>query len=329
MTNLMSVGPSVSGLAKPLSRLVLGTAFYRLADKEQWFAILDRFRELGGTTIDSAHGYGESEKVVGAWLATRRASEMLAITKCAHGNAILPEEGFEQVVEEEVAQSRRDLGLETIDLLFLHRDNPAVPVERIMARLAAVVKAGHARVIGASNWTYDRIDAANAWAARNGGVPFAAVSNNLSLGRAAAAFYANLVSTDAEGEAWHQRTGVPLIPWSSQARGFFTGRWPRELRDQPGAAPSAFDARMIEVYCTNANYERLRRAEALGREKGGFSATQVALAWVLSRPFPIAPVVGPHTVDELESCVQALTLQLTPRECRWLDLEESLPTAGW
>ena len=323
MKDHIAVGPSVPGLAKPMSRLALGTAFYRLAQKEQWFAVLDRFRELGGITIDSAHGYSESEKVVGAWLASRKASaQMLLITKCAHGNAILPEEGFEQNVDQEVAQSHRDLGVELIDLLFLHRDNPAVPVERIMAKLSAMVRSGHARAIGASNWSYDRIDAANAWAAKNGGVPFVAVSNNLSLGRAAEPFYPNLVSTDAAGEAWHKKKGVPLIPWSSQARGFFTGRWPREMRDNPGAGLDAFNARMIAVYATEANYGRLERAEALGRDKGGFSAMQVALAWGAPRPFPIVPVVGPHTVEELESCVRALSLELTPKECRWLDLGE-------
>jgi 1-deoxyxylulose-5-phosphate synthase len=322
-TKRIGAGPSVAGVQKRLSRLVLGTAFYRLAEKEQWFSLMDRFRELGGTTIDSAHGYGESEKVVGAWLTSRKAAaDVLVITKCAHGKAILPAEDFEKVVDEEVAQSHRDLGVGLIDILFLHRDNPAVPVERIMTKLAAVVKAGHARAIGASNWTYDRIDAANAWASRNRGVQFTVVSNNLSLGRPAEPFYPNLVSADAAGEEWHTKTGMPLVPWSSQARGFFTGRWPRSLRDDKQAKPDAFNARMLAVYGTDANYDRLERAESLGRDKGGLSAMQIALAWVLSRPFPIAPVVGPHTVEELESCVQALSLELTPKECRWLDLEE-------
>jgi aryl-alcohol dehydrogenase-like predicted oxidoreductase len=246
---------------------------------------------------------------------------MLVITKCAHGKAILPETDFEQVVDQEVSQSHRDLGVELIDVLFLHRDNTAVPVERIMGKLASVVKAGDARAIGASNWSYDRIDAANAWAAKQG-VPFTVVSNNISLARPTEPFYPNLVSTDASGEAWHRRSGVPLIPWSSQARGFFTGRWPREMRDDRGAKLGAFDSRMVAVYATEANYERQARAETLGRDKGGFSAMQVALAWVLARPFPIAPVVGPHSVEELESCVQAQSLELTARECRWLDLEE-------
>jgi len=320
MTQLLGDGPPVAGVARPVSRLVLGTAFYRVAAKRECFALMDRFRELGGTTIDSAHGYGESEKVVGEWLASMRAAaDMLVITKCAHGKAVLPEEGLEQVVDQEVAQSHRDLGLEVIDILFLHRDNPAVPVERIMDKLAAMVRAGHARAIGASNWTYDRIEAANAWAAAHG-VPFAAVSNNLSLARPTEPFYPNLVFTDAVGEAWHREKRVPLIPWSSQARGFFTGRWPRELRTAPGGGLDAFSSRMLAVYATDANYERYARAQALGRDRGGFSAMQVALAWVLARPFPIAPVVGPQTVAELESCVQALSLDLTPDECRWLDL---------
>jgi aryl-alcohol dehydrogenase-like predicted oxidoreductase len=322
MTGRIGGGLRVAGVSKQVSRLVLGTAFYKLADKEQWFTLMDRFRELGGTTIDSAHGYGESEKVVGAWLGSRKISaEMLVITKCAHGKAILPAEDFEKVVDDEVAQSHRDLGVEVIDVLFLHRDNPAVGVERIMSKLASVVKSGHARSIGASNWTYDRIDAANAWAARHG-VPFAVVSNNISLARPTEPFYPNLVSPDAAGEAWHTRTGTPLVPWSSQARGFFTGRWPREMRDKPEAKLDGFNSRMIAVYATDANYERYARAQSLGRDKGGSSAMQIALAWVLARPFPTAPVIGPHSIEELESCVEAQRIELSPKECRWLDLEE-------
>jgi len=246
---------------------------------------------------------------------------MLVITKCAHGRALLPEQDFETVVDAEVAQSLRDLGAETIDLLFLHRDNPVVGVDRIMEKLAEVMSSGRARAVGASNWSYRRIDSANSAATRSGQAPFDAVSNSLSLGRPAEPFYPNLVSADADGEAWHRTTGIPLIPWSSQARGFFTARWPAELRDSPEGSHDAFTARMLAVYGTDANYERLRRAQHLGHGKGGYTATQVALAWVLARPFPVAPIVGPRTLEELDSCVAALSLDLSPTESSWLDLQ--------
>ena len=78
---------------------------------------------------------------------------------------------------------------------------------------------------------------------------------------------------------------------------------------------------MIEIYCTDDNLERLRRAEELGEKKGGYSAVQISLAWLMHKSFPLVPVVGPHTREELASCVQATSLQLSDRELRWLNLE--------
>ena len=76
---------------------------------------------------------------------------------------------------------------------------------------------------------------------------------------------------------------------------------------------------MVEVYCTDANVERLRRARALSQAKGGRSATEIALAWLLHKPFPTIPIVGPHSVTELESCFSATEIELTESECRRLE----------
>jgi aryl-alcohol dehydrogenase-like predicted oxidoreductase len=83
----------------------------------------------------------------------------------------------------------------------------------------------------------------------------------------------------------------------------------------------AFTRRMVEVYGTPDNLERLRRARGLGAELGQVSAIQIALAWLLHKPFPLLPVVGPRTPEELASCVDACSIQLTPAQCAWLNLE--------
>ncbi len=105
---------------------------------------------------------------------------------------------------------------------------------------------------------------------------------------------------------------MPLFAWSSQARGFFSGAFTPE-----NVGESEF---MTRVYDSPENWERLRRARELG-EKRGFSAIQVALAWVLHQPFPVFPLIGPATVEELRSSVAALELELSPEEVRWLNLE--------
>ena len=79
-----------------------------------------------------------------------------------------------------------------------------------------------------------------------------------------------------------------------------------------------YDARMLEVYGSNANFARLERARQLGREKG-YSATQVALAWLLHQSLPLIPIIGPRNRAELGSSFAALELRLTAAETRWLE----------
>jgi len=129
------------------------------------------------------------------------------------------------------------------------------------------------------------------------------------------------VSTDPSGEHWHAKTGIPLLSWSSQARGFFTGRYAPRIRGQFDTIADPFTRRMIEIYCSDANFERLRRAQMLGKEKDGYSAIQIALAWLLHKPFAVVPIVGPRTSEELASCLNTVSLELTDAELGWLNLE--------
>ena len=244
-----------------------------MAESVKWFAMLDQFLAAGGTLFDTSriYGDGESEAVLGAWLRERQVREQVVITtKCGHGGAlgILPDQGFEAMVTEEVAKSLATLDTDYIDLLLLHRDNPGVPVARIIDRLNQELEHGIIRAFGASNWSYERVDEANTYAKKHGLHGFSVVSNHLSLAEPREPFFPRLVTVDAAGELWHERTRVPLLSWSAQARGFFTGRY------QPGlvAEDDTFSKRMLEVYATPVNLERLRRAKDLGRRRGSYTA---------------------------------------------------------
>ena len=79
---------------------------------------------------------------------------------------------------------------------------------------------------------------------------------------------------------------------------------------------------MLRVYGSDDNYSRLIRARTLGEAKGGYTAIEVALAWLLHRDLPIIPIVGPKAPAELESCIRALSLELTDAEVRRLDLRD-------
>ena len=311
----------VGGLDKPISALALGTAWYEPSRQEEHFELLDAFVACGGTLIDTArhYGSGNSETVVGAWLASRGArGRVVVLTKGGHGTGVLPDDDLEDSLAAEIHQSLGTLQTEHIDLYLLHRDNPAVPVGRAIDCLNAHVAAGRLGRLGASNWTYDRIADANAYAEEHGLAGFALVSNHLSLARPARAFYPGLVSTDADGLAWHRRTGIGLLPWSSGARGFFTDRFDPDAAG--GADLDEYDKQVLAVCGTEENFERRRRAQELGQSKGGYSAVQIALAWVLHQPLPIVPVIGPRTPAEVRSCVEAAAIRLTDDERDWLDL---------
>ena len=310
----------IPGIDRPLSALALGSHYYRLADSGNWHALLDDYLEAGGTVLDTARSYAESEQVIGPWMAQRDVRERLVLlTKGGHGRRHGVTEGdFAAAIEAELGTSLEVLGVEQVDLYLLHRDSPAFDVGTIVEALNRELRRGRVRALGASNWEYDRIEQANAYARDHGLQGFSLISNHLALARPAEPFWPGLVGVGADGRRWHRETGVPLLVFSAQARGFFSGRYGPHQRAVEGAL-DPYDARMLEVYGSDANFARLERARQLGREKGGYSATQVALAWLLHQPLPLVPIIGPRNREELAASFAALGLRLTPEETRWLE----------
>ena len=311
----------IPGIDRPLSALALGSHYYRLADAGNWHALLDDYLEAGGTVLDTARSYAESEQVIGPWLAQRDVRERLVLlTKGGHGRRHGVTEGdFAATIEAELGTSLQVLGVEQVDLYLLHRDSPAFDVGTIVEALNRELRRGRVRALGASNWEYERIEQANAYARDRGLQGFSLVSNHLALARPKEPFWPGLVGVEADGWRWHRETGVPLLVFSAQARGFFSGRYGPRQRAAAAGTPDPYDARMLEVYGSDANFARLERARQLGREKGGYSATQVALAWLLHQPLPLVPIVGPRNREELAASFAALELRLTPEETRWLE----------
>jgi aryl-alcohol dehydrogenase-like predicted oxidoreductase len=294
-------------LGRDLSVLVLGTAYFGLDPPEVVRALLDEWVALGGNAIDSARQYGPSEEILGRWLA-EVGGDVTIQTKGAHYDE---ETGRKRVNPEEITsdleESLATLGVQTIDLYLLHRDDPARPVGPILETLNAHRRAGRIRVFGASNWTPERLDEAARYAAEHGLETFAYSSPGLSLAEQLDEPWPAAISAhDPATLAWYVRTQLPLFAWSSQAGGLFAGRTGPEVE---------------RVYGGERNRERLRRAEELGRDRG-FTANQIALAWVLHLPFPTYAIIGPRSVEELRTSVAALAVELTPAEVRWLDLEE-------
>jgi aryl-alcohol dehydrogenase-like predicted oxidoreductase len=302
-------------LNRDLSRLILGTMVFHLEALDLTYEMLDAWREMGGNALDTAHIYqgGNSERAIGRYMQDRGCREELVIlAKGAHHNA-----DRRRVTSEDITCDLRDtlarLQTDYVDLYVLHRDDPDVPVGPIVEALNEHLRADRVRAIGASNWTIRRLNEANAYAASRGLAGFTLSSPHLSLAVPNGEIWTGCVDArDPDSLAWYARTQMPLFAWSSQARGFFSGAFtPDNLENET----------IVRVYYSEDNWERLRRARELGAQKG-FSAIQVALAWVLHQPFPVFPLIGPASLEELHSCVRALELELSPQEMRWLDLQD-------
>jgi len=302
---------TIPGVSKPITTLIQGSDYFRPSVYDQVCTVLDRYIAIGGNTIDTAHIYcgGESEVAIGQWLKDRNnRDDVVILTKGAHHDQNGPRVNPE-AISKDLFKSLERLGTDYIDLYALHRDDPTVPVSVIIDALNEHIVAGRIKAIGGSNWTVERLQEANEYAEANGLVGFTFSSPNLSLAKAKEPFWAGCVSADASDCEWHEKHQMPILSWSSQARGFFTGRFTPEDRSNED---------LVRVFYSDDNWERLRRAEQLGKEKG-VSTIQIALAYVLNQPFPTCALIGAQNEEELISCLEGSDIVLTAEEVKWLE----------
>jgi len=293
-------------LEKPVSRLVMGvdnqdTMPHAAVVFDDWF-------EQGGNAFDTARIYGNREEILGAWVRSRGVREQVVILdKGAHTPDCFPDKLTSQLLE-----SLGRLRMDYVDIYMMHRDNPDVPVGEFIDVLNEHVRAGRMRAFGGSNWSSERVEAANAYAAAHGLQGFSAVSNNFSLARMVDPVWAGCIQASGpEDRAWFERTQTALMPWSSQARGFFTRARPDDRSD----------AELVRCWYADDNFRRLERCQSLAAKRKVLPI-QIALAYVLTQPFPTFPLIGPRTPAETRTSLPALDIRLTPKERAWLNLED-------
>jgi aryl-alcohol dehydrogenase-like predicted oxidoreductase len=304
----------IKNLAKPVSQLIMGTDFFRLDNPEEVSYIMEQFLQIGGNTIDTAFIYcgGESEIAIGRWLEeSNKRSSINILTKGAHHDNKGPRVNKE-AIRSDLLTSLERMRVPSVELYALHRDDPATPVGLILEALNEHIEAGHIQAIGASNWTHERIQEAADYAQQHQLIGFSFSSPNLSLAKANEPFWSGCVSADQTALDWYEAHQLPLLSWSSQARGFFSGRFTPENRE---------NSDLVRVFYSDENWERLRRAEKLAKEKN-VTAIQIALAYVLNQHFPTCALIGPRNEAEMRSCQEGARLKLTNEEIAWLDLAE-------
>jgi len=294
---------------RSVSELCLGTMYFGTkVDRETSFEILDTYYEAGGRFLDTANNYAtwlaeydepQSEPLVGEWLEERGVrDEMTIATKLGFNLPEQPRSLDPEMIEAEVAGSLDRLGIDTIDLLYAHVDDPETPQEATMEAFADVVDAGKVRHLGASNVPAWRLSRANRIASERDLPRFECLQCRFSylIPDRDAAFGGQLPTTD-EMIDYCEQAGLTVLPYSPTLQGAY-GRDDRPIPDG---------------YTRSENRLKMDVIEAVA-DRTGVDGNTVALAWMLDREQPTIPVFGCSSVAQLEANLAAADLAFTDTE---------------
>jgi len=308
MRKLGSTGITVSPLC--LGAMMFGA--WGNTDHEDSLRIIHRALDAGINFIDTADVYsrGESEEIVGKALAGGRRDGVVLATK-VHGR--MHDEGglgdpnhfgnSRRWIVKELDESLRRLKTDWIDLYQVHRPEPDTDIDETLGALSDLVRAGKVRAIGSSTFQAHQIVQAQWVAERRSRERFVCEQPPYSM-------LIRRVESDVLPVC--QQYGMGVIPWSPLAGGWLSGRYGRG-GDSPGDSrraqmiPSRYDMTIP------ANQHKLEAAQALGElaEEAGMPLIEMALAFVTSHPAVTAAIIGPRTIEQLDSQLPALQRSLS------------------
>jgi len=283
-----------------------GTAFGWTADGPTTTSILDRFVELGGTFIDTADSYagGRSEIMIGNWMRERQLRDRVTIaTKVGkspdHPGLSAP------AIRAAVDSSLRRLRVGSIDLLFLHIDDPDVPYDETLLAVDELIRAGKVRYFGGSDHTGERLLEARIASGQLG------VAHMVALQK-----HYNLVHREEYEGALARVAGqldMGVMPRYALAAGFLTGKYRSRAdveREKRGGE--------VAHYLTRRGSRILAALDRIAAE-GGREVATISLAWLLSRPHVVAPVVSVSAPSQLDAIMAAPTTPLSRHQLTELD----------
>jgi aryl-alcohol dehydrogenase-like predicted oxidoreductase len=284
-----------------------GNVFGWTADERTSFSLLDAWVDAGFNFIDTAdvysrwvpgHGGGESETVIGRWLAQGgRRDKVVIATKVGsdmgEGRTGLAPARIREAVEE----SLQRLQIDCIDLYQAHRDDTATPLEETLEAFAALIKEGKVRAIGASNYSAARLSEALETSRRLGLPRYESLQPLYNL-------YDRAVF-ERELQPLCVKEQVGVISFYALAAGFLTGKY----RTQQDASKSARGKNTVSQYL---NERGLKIVAALDEaaQRTGSTPARVAVAWVMAQPGITAPIASATTLSQLDELVQASRLKL-------------------
>lgn len=303
-----------SGLSTP-PLMLGGNVFGWTSDREHSFAVLDAFVDGGGRLIDTADVYsawvpghqgGESETVIGEWLArSGRRQDVLIATKVG----MLPGEGGKGLegsrIVAAVEASLRRLGTDVIDLYFAHRDDQETPLEETIEAFDRLVKAGKVRSLGASNFTADRLSEALRVSDSHGWARFTVLQPHYNL------LEREIFEGPLQDLCVAENIGV--VPYYGVAGGYLTGKY--RTKQDLGKSPRGT---RVEDYMNGNGPAVLAAMDAIATETGA-SLAAIALAWLAAQPAVTAPIASATSVAQLGELLASMNLSLTAEQVTRLD----------
>ncbi|GMQ79280.1 MAG: aldo/keto reductase [Anaerolineae bacterium] len=305
--NLGSSGLKVSRIC--LGTLTFGDPGWRsyILDEDHSRPIIIRAIEQGINFFDTADMYslGESEKVIGRiFKDVVRREDIVIASKVFFPMSDDPNDrGLSRKhIFRSVHRSLRRLDTDYIDLYQIHRWDDETPIEETLSALNDLISMGKIRYLGASSMYAWQFAKAQYTADLFGWPRFISMQNHY-----------NLIYREEEREMipFCQAEGVGILPWSPLARGFLAGNRPRKGEGE--TKRSKDDALAAHLYYRDSDYDVLEQLMEIANQRK-VTTIQLALAWLLNKPYVTAPIVGVRNVVQLDQLLEALKIKLDDDE---------------
>ena len=312
----------IKGLEKNISKLIMGND--NQTNYDEAAKLWDHWIEVGGNAFDNAHIYGggSMETLLGKWHKSRNnLNDLVIIAKGAHTPNCNPKS-----ISIQLTESLDRLECDTADIYIMHRDNLEIPVSEFIDVLNEEKQKGRIKIFGGSNWGLKRFQEANEWAKINNKLGFSILNNNLALCKMINPLWAGCVSSnDNKILKYLENTNTAHLSWSSQGRGYFLpDQITQKIEDEITQAetwrqPGEHSSGPLSCFDSEENRERKKRAIALAL-KMKTNAQNIAGAWPINLNFPSFALIGPRNIEEIDSSLKNLKIDLDDDQVNWLNL---------
>jgi aryl-alcohol dehydrogenase-like predicted oxidoreductase len=286
-------------------------------DEERSFAVLDAYFQAGGNFIDTSNSYGrrgaggagESERIIGRWIASRGNREELVIATKVGMSPELP--GLSPAtIARAIDGSLQRLGVERVDLYYAHRDDPDTPLAETLGAFGALIEEGKIRHAAASNYSAARLEQAISVGEQQGMASYVALQPHYNL----------LEREQYEGELASvcERHGLACIPYFGLARGFLSGKY----RCDGAEVDSPRAAGVRESYFNDRGFAVLDALDQIAAAHHT-SLAAVSLAWLTAQPTVVSPIASATSTAQLAELMASAELALSPAQLELLSSRSS------